>query len=112
MILSSLLLFPSYRGGMKDRLAVCWNLRLLLLGCRAERTVPIASAPADPQGGRSMRLTGEFGALLPHALSDRARAVLCPLAQGKAVSPIADKLAFSVKTVRTYRACLLDNSIW
>jgi DNA-binding NarL/FixJ family response regulator len=53
-------------------------------------------------------LTGELDTLLHHALSDREHLVLCQMAQGKAVSQIADELALSVKTVSTYRARLLE----
>ena len=53
-------------------------------------------------------LTGELGALLHHALSDREHQVLCQIARGKAVSQIADELALSVKTISTYRARLLE----
>ena len=53
-------------------------------------------------------LTGELSALLHHALSDREYQVLCQIAQGKAVSQIADELALSVKTISTYRARLLE----
>lgn len=53
-------------------------------------------------------LTGELGALLHHALSDREHLVLCQIARGKAVSQIADELALSVKTVSTYRTRLLE----
>jgi DNA-binding NarL/FixJ family response regulator len=53
-------------------------------------------------------LTGEPGALLHHALSDREYEILCQIARGKAVSQIADELALSVKTISTYRARLLE----
>lgn len=53
-------------------------------------------------------LTGELGALLHQALSDREYQVLCQIARGKAVSQIADEVALSVKTVSTYRARLLE----
>lgn len=54
------------------------------------------------------RLTGERDTLPHHALSDREHQVLCQIAQGKAVSQIADELALSVKTISTYRARLLE----
>ena len=54
------------------------------------------------------RLTSDLDTLPHHALSDREHLVLCQIAQGKAVSQIADELALSVKTVSTYRARLLE----
>lgn len=54
------------------------------------------------------RLTSDLDVLPHHALSDREHLVLCQIAQGKAVSQIADELALSVKTISTYRARLLE----
>jgi DNA-binding NarL/FixJ family response regulator len=54
------------------------------------------------------RLTSDLDTLPHHALSDREHLVLCQIAQGKAVSQIADELALSVKTISTYRARLLE----
>ncbi|HEX7766043.1 MAG TPA: response regulator transcription factor [Nitrospira sp.] len=54
------------------------------------------------------RLTRDLDTLPHYALSDREHLVLCQIAQGKAVSQIADELALSVKTVSTYRARLLE----
>ncbi len=52
-------------------------------------------------------LSGETVAAPHETLSDREHLVLCEIAQGKAVSQIADELFLSVKTVSTYRARLL-----
>lgn len=53
-------------------------------------------------------LTGDLGALRPHALSDREYQVLCQIAPGRVVSQIADMLALSLKTVSTYLARFLE----
>jgi DNA-binding NarL/FixJ family response regulator len=53
-------------------------------------------------------LEGE-GYKAPHTeLSEREFQVFCKLADGQAVSEVADELFLSVKTISTYRARILD----
>ena len=53
-------------------------------------------------------LSGDLNAPLHGSLSTREFQIFCRLAQGEAVSSIANSMFLSVKTVSTYRRRVLD----